>query len=156
LFEYGEERLSRRVAKAIVERRAVAPLTRTRELAELLERTVGFRERGKHPATRSFQALRIFVNRELEDLTQGLEAATERLRPGGRLVVLSFHSLEDRRVKRHMRGERGAPVRRGLPPVPSATPRLRALGAARFASTAELAMNPRARSAVLRVAERLP
>ena len=154
LFELGEEKLSRKIARAIVARRTDAPLTRTRELAELLERTVGFRERGKHPATRSFQALRIHVNHELEDLQQGLDAATTALKPGGRLVVLSFHSLEDRIVKRHIRGERPAPVRRGLPPPRIIESKLKALGAARFPTDAECAANPRARSAVLRSAEK--
>jgi len=109
---------------------------------------------GKHPATRSFQALRIHVNAELEDLRQGLDAATDALKPGGRLVVLSFHSLEDRIVKHHIRGERPAPVRRGLPPPRIVAPKLEAVGAARFPSDAECAANPRARSAVLRVAEK--
>jgi 16S rRNA (cytosine1402-N4)-methyltransferase len=156
LFAYGDERLSRRIARAVVKRRAEAPLTRTRELAELLERVVGFRERGKHPATRTFQALRIVVNRELEDLELGIEAATLGLKAGGRLVVLSFHSLEDRIVKHAFQGQRERAPRRGLPPLPVHAPRLRALGSARKPGSSECGANPRARSAVLRVAERLP
>ncbi|GAP67161.1 S-adenosyl-methyltransferase MraW [Mizugakiibacter sediminis] len=157
LWRYGEERMSRRIARAIVAQRAKAPIRRTGELADLVARAVGRREPGKHPATRSFQALRIHVNGELDALTEGLQAALARLKPGGRLVVISFHSLEDRVVKQFIRAESGmrAQTRRGLPPAaPAAAPRLRAVGKARFPSAAELAANPRARSAVLRVAER--
>jgi 16S rRNA (cytosine1402-N4)-methyltransferase len=158
LWQYGEERMSRRIARAIVNQRSIAPIETTRALAVLVEKAIGFREPGKHPATRTFQALRIVVNRELEDLERGLEAATGRLRAGGRLVVISFHSLEDRAVKHFMRDNaRVAPAgRRGLPPptdVPA--PRLRVLGDAQKPSAAEVAANPRARSAVLRVAERV-
>src|SRR5882724_6607748 len=99
LWRFGEEKMGRRIARAIIERRQTAPLTRTGELADLIARTLGRREAGKHPATRSFQALRIAVNGELDALAQGLEAALTRLKPGGRLVVISFHSLEDRIVK---------------------------------------------------------
>ncbi len=158
LFQYGEERESRRIARAIVAARGEKPLATTRDLAELVARAIGFRERGQHPATRTFQGLRIAVNRELDDLAEGLEAATARLRAGGRLVVISFHSLEDRVVKRFMRDAERTEikVRRGLPPLATGTARLRGLGAARKPSDAEVARNPRARSAVLRVAERLP
>ena len=158
LHEYGEERQSRRIARAIVRRRAEAPLETTRELAELVAATIGRPEPGKHPATRTFQALRIHVNRELDDLSAGLAAATAKLRPGGRLAVISFHSLEDRIVKRWIRdASRAARAgRRGLPPPPDApAPTLRAIGDAVMPSGAEVACNPRARSAVLRVAEKL-
>jgi len=157
LWNYGEERLSRRIAKAIVERRQTEALARTGELAELITRTIGRREPGKHPATRSFQALRIAVNGELDALERGLHGALARLRPGGRLVVLSFHSLEDRIVKRFIRAESQAPAaaRHGLPPPAPVALRLEPVGAAQFPSDDEVAANPRARSAVLRVAERL-
>jgi len=154
LYEFGEERQSRRVARAIVSRQSQSPITRTRELAEVCERALGFRERGKHPATRTFQALRIVVNRELEELEQGLDAAVECLKTGARLVVLSFHSLEDRIVKRRIQGERPK-VRRGLPPPEVAPPRLRAVARSRRPTSAECARNPRSRSATLRVAEKL-
>lgn len=123
----------------------------------MIERVVGRREPGKHPATRSFQALRIHVNGELDALRQGLDAALERLRPGGRLSVISFHSLEDRAVKLFIRDQSGhvKNTRRG-PPVAEASARLLAVGKARFPSDAEIAANPRSRSAVLRVAEKLP
>ena len=157
LWQFGEERFSRKIARAIVERRAEQPLTRTGELAALIERVVGRREPGKHPATRSFQALRIRVNGELDALQQGLDAALERLKPGGRLAVISFHSLEDRAVKLFIRDHSGRVQnsRRG-PPVQGAPAQLAAVGKAQFPSEAELAANPRSRSAVLRVAEKLP
>ena len=154
LWRYGEERLSRRIAKVIVERRAEQPLATTTQLAELVARTIGHRERNKHPATRTFQALRIHLNDELGALEAGLEAALERLKPGGRLVVISFHSLEDRLVKHFMRAQASRPTnRRNLPPVEVPPSALHALGK-HFAGNAELAVNPRARSAVLRVAEK--
>ncbi len=157
LWRYGEERFSRRIARAIVTRRQEQPIRRTGELATLLVDLLGHREKGKHPATRTFQALRIQVNGELDALEHGLAGALERLRPGGRLVVISFHSLEDRLVKQFIRDESGRarPQPRHLPPAPAPRARLRAVGKARFAGAAELAANPRARSAVLRVAERL-
>lgn len=157
LWNYGEERHSRRIARAIVADRDTTPFTRTGQLAALIERVVGRREPGKHPATRSFQALRIRVNRELDALQQGLDAALERLRPGGRLAVISFHSLEDRLVKLFIRDHSGRVQnsRRG-PPVLAAPALLAAVGKAHFPSDAELAANPRSRSAVLRVAEKLP
>lgn len=154
LFRYGEERMSRRIARAIVARRVESPLRTTRELAELVERTLGRRERNKHPATRTFQALRLQVNDELGSLERALPAAVEVLKPGGRLVVISFHSLEDRIVKQFIRGPQPVPVRRGLPqPVAERAP-LRAIGRAQRADDKEIARNPRARSAVLRVAEK--
>jgi 16S rRNA (cytosine1402-N4)-methyltransferase len=156
LWNYGEERHSRRIARAIVEDRDAKPFIRTGQLASLIERIVGRREPGKHPATRSFQALRIHVNGELDSLQQGLNAALERLRPGGRLSVISFHSLEDRAVKMFIRDHSGRVQnsRRG-PPVVAVAARLAAVGKAQFPSDAELAANPRSRSAVLRVAEKL-
>jgi len=156
LWTYGDERFSRKIARVIVERRAEQPITRTGELAALIERVVGRREPGKHPATRSFQALRIRVNGELDSLRQGLDAALERLHVGGRLSIISFHSLEDRAVKLFIRDHSGRVQgsRRG-PPVAAAPARLAPVGKAQFPSEAELAANPRARSAVLRVAEKL-
>lgn len=156
LWLYGEERMSRRIARAIVARRAEAALTTTAQLADLVAATIGRREPGKHPATRTFQALRIHVNRELDDLREGLDAAFECLNPGGRLVVISFHSLEDRIVKQFIAGHARAPAgNRRLPQANVFVPRLRAIGGAITAGAQELASNPRARSAVLRVAEKL-
>lgn len=156
LWNYGEERHSRRIARAIVADRGETPFTRTGQLAALIERVVGRREPGKHPATRSFQALRIRVNGELDALQHGLDAALERLRPGGRLAVISFHSLEDRAVKLFIRDRSGRVQnnRRG-PPVQAAPALLEAVGKATFPSDAEVAANPRSRSAVLRVARKL-
>jgi len=162
LWTYGEERMSRRIARAIVARRAQAPLQRTGELAELIASVVPRPRRapGKpeiHPATRSFQAIRIHVNRELADLEDGLDAAHGRLRPGGRLAVISFHSLEDRIVKRFIaRHAKPPPADRRLPDTGGFVPTLRAIGGAIKAQADETAANPRARSAVLRVAEKLP
>lgn len=154
LWRYGEERLSRRIAKVIVEKRAEQPLETTTQLAELVAKAIGYRERNKHPATRTFQALRIHLNDELGALETGLAAALERLKPGGRLVVISFHSLEDRVVKHFMRGQASRPInRRNLPPVEMMPSPLHAL-AKQFAGAAELKVNPRSRSAVLRVAEK--
>lgn len=156
LYEYGEERNSRRIARWIVERRADNPIRTTAELADLCARANPKREPGKHPATRTFQALRIVVNGELDALQRGLEGARLRLRPGGRLAVISFHSLEDRIVKQFIRTHsQPPPSRRGLPPPPHAPLTLRALGSAQLPSAEEIERNPRARSAVLRVAERL-
>lgn len=159
LFEYGEERFARRIARAIVARRQEAPLRSTRELAELVAEAVPTRERGKHPATRTFQALRILINKELEDLEQVLAQTLEVLALGGRLAVISFHSLEDRLVKRFIRAHaRPAPPPPGLPrglPWNPPPPVLREVGKARRAREEEVARNVRARSAVLRVAERL-
>jgi 16S rRNA (cytosine1402-N4)-methyltransferase len=154
LFRCGEERMSRRIARAIVARRAESPVRTTRELAELVERTLGRRERNKHPATRTFQALRLYVNDELGSLERALPAAVEVLKPGGRLAVISFHSLEDRIVKQFIRGPQPVSVRRGLPVPPSAPGPLRAIGRAQKPDDAEIARNPRARSAVLRIAEK--
>jgi 16S rRNA (cytosine1402-N4)-methyltransferase len=157
LGSLGEERYARRIARAIVEARRAAPIERTAQLAAIIAGAVPTREPGKHPATRSFQAIRIHVNRELEALEAALPQAVRLLAPGGRLCVISFHSLEDRIVKRFIRREaQGDPVYAGLPDVPPhARPTLRKAGAAVTAGEAEVARNPRARSAVLRVAERL-
>ena len=157
LFRLGEEKFSRRIARAIVATRVETPITTTRQLAELVAAAVPTREPGKHPATRTFQAIRIHVNRELEEVGAALPQAVDLLGPGGRLCVISFHSLEDRLVKRFMRREaQGDPVYAGLPDVPAhARPRLRLVGGAVMPSDAEIAGNPRARSAVLRVAARI-
>jgi 16S rRNA (cytosine1402-N4)-methyltransferase len=156
LWKFGEERMGRRIARAIVEHRREAPLARTGEFAELVAHVVGRPPSGKHPATRCFQALRIAVNGELDALEKGLHGALERLKSGGRLAVISFHSLEDRAVKQFLRAQSQPPAtRRGLPPPAAFTPRMKLLGPALFPQADELEVNPRARSAVLRVAEKL-
>jgi 16S rRNA (cytosine1402-N4)-methyltransferase len=154
----GEERFAKRIAAAIVRDRAVAPLSRTGELAALVSRTVRTREPGKHPATRTFQALRMHINDELGQIERGLQQALQLLAAGGRLVAISFHSLEDRLVKQFMRTHSELdPVLARLPRPPvGAQPPLRRIGSKQRASAQELAANPRARSAVLRVAERRP
>jgi 16S rRNA (cytosine1402-N4)-methyltransferase len=152
--DYGEERFAGQIAKALVARReAGAPLTRTDELRELVARTVKTREPGQDPATRTFQALRIHVNRELEQLEQGLSAALRLLAPGGRLSVISFHSLEDRRVKQFIAAHSKAEVDRRAPFAPPPELALVSLGRMKPSET-EVRANPRSRSAVLRVAER--
>lgn len=152
--DYGEERFAGQIAKAVVARReAGAPLTRTDELRELLARTVKTREPGQDPATRTFQALRIHVNGELEELEQGLSAALHLLTPGGRLSVISFHSLEDRRVKQFIAAHSKAEVDRRAPFAPPPELALVSLGRMKPSET-EVRANPRSRSAVLRVAER--
>jgi 16S rRNA (cytosine1402-N4)-methyltransferase len=157
LWRFGEERKSRRIARAIVAQRGEAPIASTGQLAALIVAAIGRGEPGKHPATRSFQALRIFINRELEDLESGLAAAHSRLKPGGRLAVISFHSLEDRTVKRFIASHaKPPPANRRLPPGAPFVPSLRDLAGAILPDAAEIAANPRARSAVLRLAERLP
>ena len=155
---FGEERFARRVAQAIVARRRIGPLETTAELAAVVASAVRTREPGKHPATRTFQALRMLVNDELGQLERGLAAALEVLSPGGRLAVISFHSLEDRAVKRFMQREsRVDPALDHLPVIPAeARPRLKLIGRKQRPGAAELARNPRARSALLRVAERMP
>ena len=155
--EFGEERFAPRIARAIVADRASKPFERTLELAEMISRVARTRERHKHPATRVFQALRIHVNGELDELEAALNAAFERLVPQGRLAVISFHSLEDRMVKQFMRRHASTdPVYAGLPFVPAhAAPKLRLVGKAIQADSEETARNPRARSARLRVAELL-
>jgi 16S rRNA (cytosine1402-N4)-methyltransferase len=157
LWRFGEERYSRRIARAIVARRAEQPIRTTRQLADLIAAAVPGREAKKHPATRSFQAIRIFINQELGDLEAVLPQAVEVLAPGGRLAVISFHSLEDRIVKRFIRDQqRGPRLPPDLPVVPREfAPRLRAVGKAIRPGADEVRGNPRARSAVLRVAERM-
>ena len=157
LWIHGEERQSRRIARAIVAQRGQVPLERTAQLAALIASVMPRGDSKIHPATRSFQAIRIHVNRELADLELGLDAAMARLKPGGRLAVISFHSLEDRIVKQFMaRHAKAPPANRRMPVEVAFTPTLRLLGGAQKAGDAELSANPRARSAVLRVAERLP
>jgi 16S rRNA (cytosine1402-N4)-methyltransferase len=157
--EYGEERFARRMAGAVVARRETQPFERTADLAEVLTVANPAWEKGKNPATRAFQGLRIHVNNELGDLEAGLEAALETLEIGGRLAVISFHSLEDRIVKLFMRklvkGEadnmpRNLPIRHQ-----AFEPRIKLIGKAQFASDEETRANPRSRSAVMRVAEKL-
>lgn len=157
LWTLGEERQSRRIARAIVARRGEQPFTRTADLAALIAAIVGRGDGHTHPATRSFQAIRIHINAELDDLERGLAAAHDRLRPGGRLAVISFHSLEDRITKRFILSRAKAPpADRRLPELAAFTPTLKAVGRAIRAEADEVAGNPRARSAVLRVAEKLP
>ncbi|WGS85866.1 16S rRNA (cytosine(1402)-N(4))-methyltransferase RsmH [Methylomonas sp. MED-D] len=156
-FEYGEERYSRRIAKAIVTQRQSHPLTTTAQLAKLIEDNVPFRDKHKHPATRCFQAIRIEINQELEQLRTALRLALEALAPEGRLVVISFHSLEDRIVKNFIRDEAGAKHDPGKLPVRERDieqGRLRKIGKAIRAQYDELQANARARSAVMRVAEK--
>lgn len=155
--EYGEERFAHAIAKAIAAARAGGAVATTGQLAALVEKAVRTREPGQHPATRTFQALRIFINQELEELSRVLPVCVSRLRSGGRLAVISFHSLEDRIVKRFMRDESRPPVLPRRLPVRAAdlpAPRLQLVGKAMRPGEAEVAANPRARSAVLRVAER--
>ncbi len=161
LFRFGEERLSRRIARAIVQAREEAPITTTERLAEIIRRVVPADRSGIDPATRSFQALRIRVNDELGEVERGLDAAARLLRPGGRLVVVSFHSLEDRLVKRFMQeasGRAPAPSRHnpaGL--AERSAPRFALLTRnAERPAASELGANPRARSARLRALARLP
>ena len=156
LRDYGEERFAGRIATAIVKEREERALLTTRQLAELIEKAVPKREPGKHPATRSFQALRIFLNRELEQLAAALQQALSVLAPGGRLAVISFHSLEDRMVKRFMREQAKTDhLPKRLPVAYSEVlAPVRVIGKAIAPSEAELARNPRARSAHLRVAEK--
>jgi len=156
---YGEDRYARRIARAIVAGREGAPIETTSRLAEVVAAAIParVREPGKHPATRTFQAIRIHINDELGSLQRGLEAAVELLRIHGRLCVISFHSLEDRMVKRFMRRQSSEDEAwRGLPEMPEhARPRLGLVGRAIRPGAEELQRNPRARSAVLRIAERL-
>jgi 16S rRNA (cytosine1402-N4)-methyltransferase len=156
LKEFGEERFAKRIARAIVQVRTENPIRTTGQLAAVIEQAVPTRERDKHPATRSFQAIRIFINRELEDLRHVLDQSLRILAPRGRLVVISFHSLEDRIVKRFVRDHsRGDDFPPGLPvTVEMLRPKLKTIGKARRPSEEEVGLNPRARSAVLRVAER--
>jgi len=157
LKEYGEERFARRIATAIVAAREEAPIETTGHLASVVSAAHPRWEKHKHPATRAFQAIRIKVNSELDDLQEFLSLALDMLRVGGRLVVISFHSLEDRRIKRYMRDKaRGDDLPRGVPVTEGAlNKRMRLVGRAVRASEAEVQANVRARSAVMRVAEKI-
>jgi 16S rRNA (cytosine1402-N4)-methyltransferase len=154
---YGEERYAGRIARAIVEARTESEITTTFELAEIIRAAIPNWERGKDPATRSFQALRIEINQELKDLEMGLEHSIHALRPGGRLVVISFHSLEDRIVKHFMRGlSRPAAQPRRMPPsLVEFHADLKIMGKPLRPQDSEIIANPRARSAIMRVAEKL-
>ncbi|WP_414718872.1 16S rRNA (cytosine(1402)-N(4))-methyltransferase RsmH [Undibacterium sp.] len=156
--DYGEERFAFQIAKAIVARRQVEPISGTRQLAEIVAHAVKTREKGKDPATRTFQAIRIFINKELEDLEIGLAGAYERLAPHGRMAIISFHSLEDRIVKQFFASKVNVPQPdRRLPIRTKDLPQAQMKLIAKIKpSDAEVAANPRARSAMLRVAERLP
>jgi 16S rRNA (cytosine1402-N4)-methyltransferase len=158
LFEYGEERFARRIAKAIVESRAASPINSTRQLAELVETAVPVKDKYKHAATRTFQAIRIEINKELNELTEVLQQSARLLGPQGRLVVISFHSLEDRIVKRFIRDEAGAKYNPGKLPIKEVDITKGVfikIGKAIKPGNQEIAQNPRARSAVMRVAERI-
>ena len=165
LKTFGEERFAKKIAKAIVDYNKSAVqnggecLTRTLQLAELIAQTVPFKDKHKHPATRSFQAIRIFINAELDELEKVLASALAVLAPGGRLSIISFHSLEDRMVKHFMRKQsQGEAIPKGLPlreDQIQRNQRLKVIGKAMMPSEDEIAQNPRARSAVLRIAERL-
>ncbi|AOR62437.1 16S rRNA (cytosine(1402)-N(4))-methyltransferase RsmH [Pectobacterium wasabiae] len=161
LKTFGEERFAKRIARAIVERNRTEPMTRTKELAELIAAASPVREKHKHPATRSFQAIRIYINSELEEIERALEGALSVLAPQGRLSVISFHSLEDRIVKRFIRHQsRGPQVPAGLPLTEEQLrsqggQTLKPVGKKLMPSEDEVAENPRARSSVLRFAERL-
>ncbi len=157
IFQFGEERHSRRIAARIIKERKGEPITTTGRLAAIVAAALPRRERHKHPATRAFQGIRIRVNEELDELHKGLAGALEVLRAGGLLAVISFHSLEDRIVKRFIADQsRGDDFPRDLPVTKSQLrARIRPIGKSRRATAAEVARNPRARSAILRVAEKL-
>ncbi|MGM0429985.1 MAG: 16S rRNA (cytosine(1402)-N(4))-methyltransferase RsmH [Pseudomonadota bacterium] len=159
LKEYGEERFARRIASAIVMDREKKPFTRTKQLAEMIARVSPVKEKHKHPATRTFQAIRIHINRELEQIEQALEASLSGLKEDGRLVVISFHSLEDRLVKRFIRKHsEGKQLPPGLPVTEAERNKDKALekvGKAIKPGKAEVQENPRSRSSVLRIARRV-
>jgi 16S rRNA (cytosine1402-N4)-methyltransferase len=155
--DYGEERFAKQIARAVVAARTIQPIHTTRQLVELVGKTVRTREAGQNPATRTFQAIRIYLNGELEELARVLPECVTHLKTGGRLVVISFHSLEDRIVKRFMRDmAEGDKLPRDVPIRASEVPqgRVRLIGKAVRATETEVQANPRARSAVMRVAER--
>ena len=155
--DYGEERFAKQIARAVITARAVEPIKTTWQLVELVSKTVRTREAGKSPATRTFQAIRIYLNHELEELEHVLPKCVSHLNAGGRLVVISFHSLEDRMVKHFIRGMTDADtLPRNVPIRASEVPqgRMRLIGRAIKAGENELKVNPRARSAMMRVAER--
>ncbi len=158
IYDYGEERFAAQIARALVAARQEQPVTTTRQLSEIVAQAVRTREPGKNPATRTFQAIRIYINQELEELARVLPQCVDCLKPGGRIVVISFHSLEDRMVKRFLRDmAQGDKLPRNLPIRAAEIPRgrLRLIGRALRATPQEVATNPRARSAVMRVAEHL-
>jgi len=157
MLRLGEERAARRIARAIVNARTIQKIERTGQLANIIEAVLPRRGKGKHPATKTFQAIRIYINNELGELQAFLKVVLKVLVPGGRLCVISFHSLEDRLVKRFLRDHsRVDPALASLPVVPAgAEPVMRLIGRAVHASAAETDTNPRARSAVLRTGERL-
>ncbi|MBB1417223.1 16S rRNA (cytosine(1402)-N(4))-methyltransferase RsmH [Pseudoalteromonas sp. SG44-1] len=156
---YGEEKFGRRIAHKVLEVRAHTPITTTKQLADLVDEAVPVKDKFKHPATRTFQAIRIYINSELEEIQTALQAALGVLKPGGRLVVISFHSLEDRIVKQFIKKQsKGAALPRGLPLTDAQINQnltLKAVGKAIKPSEAEVDRNPRSRSSVLRVAQRL-
>ncbi len=156
IFRYGEEKFARRIARAIIEHRALEPLTRTKQLVRIIEEAIPRREKHKHPATRTFQAIRIFINHELDALEACLRSVVDLLGPGGRLVVISFHSLEDRIVKRFMRDlARGEQLPDRLPIRDDQIVRqLRLVGKPVKPGEAEVANNRRARSSIMRIAEK--
>lgn len=156
--DYGEERFARQIARAIVAARQEREIVTTKQLSDLVAQCVRTREPGKNPATRTFQAIRIYINRELEELESVLPQCVDQLKPGGRIAVISFHSLEDRMVKHFLReAAQGDKLPKNVPIRAADVPqgKLRLVGKAVYASAEEVAANPRARSAVLRVAERL-
>ncbi|MCF2857457.1 16S rRNA (cytosine(1402)-N(4))-methyltransferase RsmH [Pseudoalteromonas sp. SMS1] len=157
--KYGEEKFARRIAHKIIETRAETEITTTKQLAELIDEAVPVKDKHKHPATRTFQAIRIYINSELEEIQTALTAALDVLKPGGRLVVISFHSLEDRIVKQFIKKQsKGEAVPRGLPLTDAQLNKnltLKAIGKAIKPSKAEIDANPRSRSSVLRIAEKL-
>lgn len=158
IFEFGEERFARRIAGAIIAQRQQQALKSTLELAKLIENAVPFRDKYKHPATRTFQALRIEINQELAEIKSGLKQAVEILAPGGRIAVIAFHSLEDRIVKRFIRDESGRKINPGKLPIKEQDieqGQLKKIGKSIRAQAQELQLNPRARSAVMRVAEKI-
>ncbi len=161
IYLYGEDKLSRRIARKIVEKRVESPISSTLQLAEIIASSIPVRlqkkEPGKHPATRSFQAIRVFINRELDDLVECLECAKAALASSGRLVVISFHSLEDRIVKRFLRAQSSVPkIPRGMPvtDVQLGVPDFRLVGKAIKPGKSEVETNVRSRSAIMRIGER--
>ena len=157
LKTYGEERYAKQIAKVIIKTRQKTPIKTTRQLVEIITNTITRKEKHKHPATRSFQAIRIFINRELEELKTGLEQSLEALTIGGRLVVISFHSLEDRIVKQFIKRHAKGDVFPARVPIKQSelNPRLKQIGKAIKPGEEEIINNPRARSAVMRIAEKI-
>ncbi|KZN42248.1 16S rRNA methyltransferase [Pseudoalteromonas luteoviolacea NCIMB 1944] len=157
--KYGEEKFARRIAHKIIETREETEITTTKQLADLIDEAVPVKDKHKHPATRTFQAIRIYINSELEEIQTALSASLDVLKPGGRLVVISFHSLEDRIVKQFIKKQsKGEAIPRGLPLTDDQINKnltLKAIGKAIKPSKTEINNNPRARSSVLRIAEKL-